>query len=391
MKVEIKIPAMGESVTQAIVSNIIKASGSYVKLDEDILELETDKVNQVLHAPQNGQLTLSIKKGDTVKIDQVIGFVETDAKAPAGEAPPLPPLPKEQKPTPAESKPPEAQKTEVQKPEAQKPASESARVTMTDFASSIKEGPKIPLPSAKPEAPKAKSTGEKATRKKMSNLRKVIAARLVEAKNTTAMLTTFNEVDMSAIMIIRNREKDNFLKQHGVKLGFMSFFVKAVVAALKQIPEVNAILDGDEIVTFSTYDIGVAVSTERGLMVPVIKNCDQLNFGSVEKAIENYSKKAREATISIDDLRGGSFTITNGGVFGSLLSTPILNPPQSAILGMHTIVKRPVVVDDEIVIRPMMYLALSYDHRIIDGKEAVLFLVHVKQSLEDPSRLLLEL
>ena len=364
MKVEIKIPAMGESVAEATISNIIKPSGSYVKLDEDILELETDKVNQVLHAPQNGQLTLNVKKDDTVKIGQVIGFVDTDAKAPSGEAPPAPPPPR---------------------PEPRKIEGEGARVMMPEFAASLKEGPKA-QPAEKP-----KVTGEKAARKKMSNLRKVIAARLVEAKNTTAMLTTFNEVDMSAVMMIRNREKDNFLKKYGAKLGFMSFFVKAVVAALKEIPQVNAMIDGDEIVTFSSYDIGVAVSTERGLMVPVIKNCDQLNYAGIEKEIENYAKKAREGTISIDDLRGGSFTITNGGVFGSLLSTPILNPPQSAILGMHAIVKRPVVVNDEIVIRPMMYVALSYDHRIVDGREAVLFLVHLKQSLEDPSRLLLDL
>lgn len=256
---------------------------------------------------------------------------------------------------------------------------------MAEFASSVKEAPKA-VPAPKPQQPEAKTT-----RKKMSNLRRVIASRLVEAKNSTAMLTTFNEVDMSAVMMIRNREKDNFLKKYGVKLAFMSFFVKAVVAALKEIPEVNAMIDGDEIVSFQTYDIGVAVSTERGLMVPVIKNCDQLSYSGIEKEIEVYAKKAREGSISIDDLRGGNFTITNGGVFGSLLSTPILNPPQSAILGMHSIVKRPMVVNDEIVIRPMMYLALSYDHRIVDGKEAVLFLVHVKQSLEDPSRLLLDL
>jgi 2-oxoglutarate dehydrogenase E2 component (dihydrolipoamide succinyltransferase) len=387
MKVEIKIPAMGESVTEAVVSNILKPSGSFVKLDEDILELETDKVNQVLHAPQNGQLTLTVKKDDTVKIDQVIGFVDTDAKAPAQAAPAQPPPPQAQKPAPA------AAVVELQKPatlpEAKKVEGESARVTMTDFAALVKEGLKVSPPPPPAETPKI--VEEKVTRKKMSGLRKVIAARLVEAKNTTAMLTTFNEIDLSAIMMIRNREKDNFLKKYGVKLGFMSFFVKAAVAALKQIPEVNAMIDGDEIVLFKTYDIGVAVSTERGLIVPVIKNCDLLNFGEVEKEIETYAKKAREGTLSIDDLRGGSFTITNGGVFGSLLSTPILNPPQSAILGMHSIVKRPVVVDDEIVIRPMMYVALSYDHRIVDGKEAVLFLVHLRQSLEDPSRLLLDL
>lgn len=256
---------------------------------------------------------------------------------------------------------------------------------MPEFVASLKEGPKPPAPS-----PIIKGDGT-ATRKKMSTLRKVIATRLVEAKNTTAMLTTFNEVDMSAVMEIRSKEKESFVKKHGVKLGFMSFFVKAAVAALKEIPEVNASIDGDEIITYNTYDIGVAVSTSKGLMVPVVRNCDALNFGGVEKAIEAYSKKARDGSMSIDDLRGGSFTITNGGVFGSLLSTPILNPPQSAILGMHSIVKRAVVVGDQIVIRPMMYLALSYDHRIVDGKEAVLFLVHIKQSLEEPSRLLLDL
>jgi len=390
MKVEIKIPAMGESVSEAIISSILKPSGSFVKLDEDILELETDKVNQVLHSPQNGQLTLTVKKDDTVKIGDVIGFVDTDVKAQGNETPPPPASPpKEQKPTPPtpEAEPAKPAAPAFSSPEPQKMEGESARVMMADFAASVKEGPK----SAPPSSEKPTVREDKTTRKKMSNLRKVIAARLVEAKNTTAMLTTFNEIDMSSVMMIRNREKDHFLKKYGVKLGFMSFFVKAVVASLKQIPEVNAMIDGDEIVAFKSYDIGVAVSTERGLMVPVIKNCDQLNFGGIEKEIEVYAKKARDGSISIDDLRGGSFTITNGGIFGSLLSTPILNPPQSAILGMHSIVKRAVVVDDEIVIRPMMYVALSYDHRIVDGKEAVLFLVHLKQSLEDPSRLLLDL
>lgn len=388
MKVEIKIPSLGESVAEAVVSNILKPSGSFVKLDEEILELETDKVNQVLYAPQSGQLTLTVKKDETVKIDQVIGYVDTDVKAPIGAAAPEPkptaaPEPKPAAAAPAAPVPPSAEK---------KSEAESARVMMPEFIASIKEGPKAPAPAAKTQAPQPKAApGEKVTRKKMSSLRKVIASRLVEAKNTTAMLTTFNEVDMSAIMEIRSREKDNFQKKYGNKLGFMSFFVKGVVAALKAIPEVNAYIDKDEIVTVHTYDIGVAVSTERGLMVPVVKNCDQLNFAGIEKEIETYSKKARDGTISVDDLRGGSFTITNGGVFGSLLSTPILNPPQSAILGMHSIVKRPVVVNDEIVIRPMMYIALSYDHRIVDGKEAVLFLVHLKQSLEDPSRLLLDL
>ncbi|MES2122337.1 MAG: dihydrolipoyllysine-residue succinyltransferase [Chlamydiota bacterium] len=372
MKVEIKIPSMGESVSEAIVSNILKPSGSVVKIDEEILELETDKVNQVLYAPQSGTLTLSVKKEETVKIGQVIGFVDTEgaaASAPEVKAP----APEVKAPTAPTPTPPPASK-------------ESARVMMPEFAASVQK----PAPAPTPTTPKPVDES-KVSRKKMSSLRKVIASRLVEAKNTTAMLTTFNEVDMSAIMEIRNREKDTFLKKHGVKLGFMSFFIKGVVAGLKAIPEINAYIDKDEIVTLGTYNISVAVSTERGLMVPVIQGCDELSFGDIEKALEKYAKKAREGTISIDDLRGGSFTITNGGVFGSLLSTPILNPPQSAILGMHSIVKRAVVVNDQIVIRPMMYIALSYDHRIVDGKEAVLFLVHLKQSLEDPSRLLLNL
>jgi 2-oxoglutarate dehydrogenase E2 component (dihydrolipoamide succinyltransferase) len=379
MKVEIKIPALGESVSEAIISSILKPSGSLVKLDEEILELETDKVNQILYAPQSGQLTLMVNKEDTVKIGQVIGFVDTDAKAPAADRPaPTPPPAAEQPATP------------TPRPSAEpKSMEENARVMMPEFVASLREGRTAPSPSAKAATPLPSE--DQPMRKKMSNLRKVIATRLVEAKNTTAMLTTFNEVDMSAVMEIRAREKDNFLKKYGVKLGFMSFFVKGVVAALRANPQVNASIDGDEIISYSTYDIGVAVATERGLMVPIVRNCDKLNFGSVEKQIESYSKKAREGTITIDDLRGGSFTITNGGVFGSLLSTPILNPPQSAILGMHAIVKRPVVIQDEISIRPMMYTALSYDHRIIDGKEAVLFLVHLKQSLEDPSRLLLDL
>ncbi len=348
MNVDIKVPTLGESVSEATIARIIKPSGSVVKLDEEILELETDKVNQVLHAPAAGVLTLSVTQGAVVKIGERVGSVNTEGAA-------LPPPP-----------PPVAA--------AETPVRRSA----ADF-----------LQSAPVEKTHPLSGG--VSRRKMSALRKVIATRLVEVKNTTAMLTTFNEVDMSAIMAIRAQEKEPFIKKHGVKLGFMSFFVKAVVAALKSNPSVNAAIDGDEILTYNTYDIGVAVSTDRGLMVPVIRGCDGLNFGQIEKALEGYAAKARSGSMGIDDLRGGSFTITNGGVFGSLLSTPILNPPQAAILGMHAIIKRPVVIDDAIVIRPMMYLALSYDHRLIDGKEGVLFLVHLKQLLEDPSRLLLDL
>ncbi|MES2345449.1 MAG: dihydrolipoyllysine-residue succinyltransferase [Chlamydiota bacterium] len=378
MKVEIKIPTMGESVSEAIISTILKPSGSAVKKDEEILELETDKVNQVLYAPETGHITFTVKQDDTVKVGQVIGFVETEA---AGIK--------------SESKPAEPKTAEVKPSPQPKTSTESARKMAGEFAAELKT-PSPPLPPSTPkQTPPAPIKQEpvkegKITRKRMSNLRKMIAARLVDAKNTTAMLTTFNEVDMSVIMEIRAREKDKFQKHHGVKLGMMSFFVKGVVAALKAIPEVNAYIDGEEIVTVYTYDIGVAVSTDKGLMVPVLRDCDQLNFGQIESQIEDFAKKARSGKISVDDLRGGSFTITNGGRFGSLLSTPILNPPQSAILGMHAIVNRPVAVDKEVVIRPMMYLALSYDHRIVDGKEAVLFLVHLKEHLEDPARLLLD-
>lgn len=375
MNVEIKIPTMGESVSEAIVSNLLKPSGSYVKADEEIVELETDKVNQVLYAPQAGALNWQVKAGDTVKIGQVIGQIDTAAQAPAAAPSPA-------KPAPTPTPPPAPQPT----PAAPISSSESARKLVPEFITEMKQPPSSTQPAA-PATPLAPP----ATRKKMSNLRKVIAQKLVEAKNTTAMLTTFNEADMTAIMEIRAKEKDNFAKKYGVKLGFMSFFVKGVVAALKAVPQVNSYIQGDEIVQMHSYDIGIAVSTERGLLVPVVRGCDELTFGGIESALEKYAKKAREGTIGVDDLRGGSFTITNGGVFGSLLSTPILNPPQSGILGMHAIVKRPVAVDDAVVIRPMMYLALSYDHRVIDGKEAVMFLVHLKQNLEDPTRLLLEL
>jgi len=361
MKVDIKIPQMGESVTEAIVSNIMKPSGSFVARDEEILELETDKVNQPLYAAESGRLDLMVQVGDKVVIGQTIGSIDTEKKGAVQEEKPV-----------------------VQAPVEVAPSSFSAR--------KMPEERFTKAPEQKPATiPNVPQTPVNTNRRKMSNLRKVIAERLVEAKNTTAMLTSFNEVDLSSVIAIRAREKDAFFAKYGVKLGFMSFFIKAAVAALQEFPDVNSQIEGDEIVTPKSQDIAVAVSTERGLMVPVIRNCADLSFGLIEKSLETLAKQAREGRISVDALRGGSFTITNGGVFGSLLSTPILNLPQSAILGMHSIVKRPVVVDDQIVIRPMMYLALSYDHRIIDGKEAVLFLVHIKKSLEDPTRLLLDL
>ncbi len=378
MKVDIKVPPLGESVSQATVSRIIEQTGSLVNRDQEIIELETDKVNQVLFAPQAGKLELTVAVGQAVTVGQVIGSVDTSVSAPA--------------PTPVKPADVSAQvaASAAPKPVEAKPAptvtttGPSARIQPAESISRVEK----PAPSIqKPPSPPPVSS----ERRRMSGLRRTIAQRLVEVKNTTAMLTSFNEADMTQVMEIRAREKENFQKKYGVRLGLMSFFVKATTAALKAFPNVHAFIEGDDIVQFSNFDIGVAVSTDKGLMVPVVRGCDAASFGDIEKQIETYAKKARDGSISIDDLRGGCFTITNGGVYGSLLSTPILNPPQSAILGMHSITKRPVALNDQVVIRPMMYLALSYDHRLIDGKEAVQFLVHIKQNIEDPSRLLLEL
>ncbi|GAB5411879.1 MAG: dihydrolipoyllysine-residue succinyltransferase [Chlamydiales bacterium] len=360
MKVEIKVPPAGESVTEAQVASIIAANGTHVEKDAEILEIETEKVNQVLHAPASGTLELSVNVGDTVQIGQVVGSVDS-------EGAPAPEIKKE------ETKPEPGPQPKTEGP--------SARIMPDDF---LTQEEKKPTPEIKKEA----TTDQ--TRKRMSGLRKTIAKRLVEVKNQTAMLTTFNEVDMQNVIEIRAKEKEAFEKQHGVRLGFMSFFAKACVQALKKFPEINAYLEGDEIVYNNHYNLSFAVSTEKGLMVPVLRNCEDLSFAEIEKGISDYAKKAREGKIGIDELKGGTFTLTNAGKFGSLCSTPILNPPQSAILGMHNIVKRPVVVDDEIVIRPMMYLALSYDHRIVDGEQAVSFLMHIRKNLEEPARLMLD-
>lgn len=393
---------MGESISEATIGTILKDSGSRVAADDELIELETDKVNQVLYAPQAGVVHWSIKKDDQVKIGQVLGTIETSQEA---VAPPAP-SPKTEKPVPVEQPPAAAKKPEAQAPPSSQPSplpstkplpapSAEARITKDSFIAELapKKAPTQPaeLPAALASFSSAAAPGERReSRKKMSRIRKVIAARLVEAQHQTAMLTTFNEADMSHIMALRDSYKDPFTKLHNTRLGFMSFFIKASVSALKAFPNVNAYIDGEDIVTREYYDIGVAVGTEKGLFVPIIKHCDTLSFADIERAIENFAKKARDGNLVADDLQGGGFTITNGGIYGSLLSTPILNPPQSAILGMHKIMKRPVVVNDEIVIRQMMYLALSYDHRIIDGKEAVSFLVHIKNNLEDPSRMLLD-
>lgn len=375
----IVVPGMGESITEAVIGQIFKQSGSLVKEDDEILELETDKVNQVLHAPKAGIVTLTVKQGDRVTIGQVVGSIaEGEAKQEAPQAP------KVSAPAQVEPTPP---KPEVKlEPKPEQPKQEEVRISKESFLEE-KEAPKSqPVPTAR--IPQELKPGQ--TRKKMSMIRQTIAKRLVEAKQMTAMLTTFNEVDMSQVMAIREKYKEPFQKKYGVKLGFLSFFAAAITSALKAHPLVNATIDGDEIIENSQIDLGVAISTDRGLVVPVVKDIEKLSFSEIEKAIETFAKKAREGGLTVEDIKGGTFTLTNGGTFGSLLSTPILNFPQSGILGMHKIEKRPVVVDDQIVIRPMMYIALTYDHRIIDGKEAVQFLVHVKDLLEDPSRFVID-
>lgn len=373
---------MGESISEAIIGEILIASGSNVKADDAILEIETDKVNQVLYAPQAGVLTLKVNQGDKVSIGQVIGDISSNGKEEGREQQPKPTVQQE----PVRAK-------EVREPLKPAVHGEEIRKTKENFLEDLKQKeettPRL-KEKVKSEPVIQKSPRGNETRRKMSNIRKVIAKRLVEAQQTTAMLTTFNEIDMSHVMDLREHYKEAFIKKYGVKLGFMSFFVKATVSALEAFPDLNSYIDGDDIVHREYYDIGIAVGTEKGLIVPVIRGCDKLSYAGIEQAIDSYAKKAKEGKLLVDDLQGGGFTITNGGVYGSLLSTPILNPPQSGILGMHKIEKRPVVVDDQIVIRPMMYIALSYDHRIVDGKEAVSFLVHLKNMLEDPSRLLIE-
>lgn len=378
IKYEIKVPSLGESIAEVTIGKIISPSGTFVAMDGEILELETDKVNQVLYAEVAGKITLQVKQGEKVKIGQTIGLIEPSQEVkksvPSPEPKPVAP------PSPLSSASSDGPSLRYTKEEflsdLQKPI-EAAPVQVQE----VREKKVIPEASQKQVV--------RETRRPMTTLRKVIAKKLVDAQKTMAMLTTFNEVDLLKVMELRESYKEVFLKKHGCKLGFMSFFVKAVVSALEAYPDLNAWIDGEEIVHREYYDIGVAVGTDKGVIVPVLRDCDLSSFAEIEQSIENYAKKAREGKLALADLQGGGFTITNGGVYGSMLSTPILLPPQCGILGMHKIEKRPVVIDDQIVIRPMMYLALSYDHRLIDGKEAVSFLVHVKNMLEEPSRLIL--
>ena len=372
MSVEVKVPAVGESITSGILSVWHKKDGDAVNSGDVLFTLETDKVSTEVVAPEGGVLKTLAAEGDEVKIEQVIATIEAGGAAPAPKAaaPEKAEAPKEVK----EEKKAEPKKAE---PAAAAPAPASA------------PAPKAEAP--KPAAP-SKITGPddpRVTRKKLSPLRRKIASQLVMAQHTAAILTTFNECDMSGVMALRKEMQEEFTKKHGVKLGFMSFFVKAVVDALKLVPAINSRMDGDDLIQNSYFDVGMAVGTERGLIVPVLRDCDQKSFADIEKDLAGYAAKAREGKISIDDLKGGVFTVSNGGVYGSLLSTPILNPPQSGILGLHKIQERPVAEKGQVVIRPMMYLALSYDHRVVDGKEAVTFLVRVKDCIENPARLLL--
>lgn len=423
MATEIRVPALGESVTEATVAKWIRQAGEGVAADEPLVELETDKVTLEVNAPAAGTLAeITIAEGATVEVGALLGVIAegaapavTAAATPAAAtaAPTATPAPAaEAAPAPAAPPPPAAASAALDKPlspavrrlveennldPARIAASgKDGRLVKADVLAAIAAGTakasavSAPTPAASaPVAPRADDPREERVR--MSRLRQAIARRLKEAQNTAAMLTTFNEVDMGAVMALRNEYKAEFEKKHGVRLGFMSFFAKAAIAALKELPAVNAEIHGDEVIYKNYYDIGVAVGTPQGLVVPVVRDADQLSFAGIEKTIGELGLKARDGKLTLADMSGGTFTISNGGVYGSLMSTPILNPPQSGILGMHKTQMRPMAVGDKVEIRPMMYLALSYDHRIIDGREAVTFLVRVKEAIEDPRRLLLDM
>jgi 2-oxoglutarate dehydrogenase E2 component (dihydrolipoamide succinyltransferase) len=401
--VEIKVPPGGESITEALVSQWLKKDGDYVQANEPVVVMETDKAISEVVAPAAGKLKITTEAGKKVPIGTILGAVDETAKAPAAVSAPAAEQAVKAPAAPAKTEP---KKEPILSPAARVHAEEKkvdtgalvgsgrgGRIIKEDVmaATSSKPAPSGSIaPTAVTVISKNGAPGPRETRQRMSMIRSSIARRLVESRQTTAQLTTFNEVDMSAVMALRNKFKDKFKDKYGIGLGFMSFFVKAVIEGLRAFPVVNGRIEGEEVVLCHYYDIGIAVSTERGLMVPVIRNCDQLSFAEIEKHIAEMAAKARDGKIAVSDLQGGTFTITNGGVFGSLMATPILNPPQSGILGMHAIKERPVVVDGQIVARPMMYLAFTYDHRIIDGRESVQFLVRVKECIEDPQRLMLE-
>jgi 2-oxoglutarate dehydrogenase E2 component (dihydrolipoamide succinyltransferase) len=404
---EIRVPTLGESVTEATIGKWFKQPGDPVAVDEPLVELETDKVTIEVPAPAAGVLgEIAAKDGQTVAVGALLGQIKDGASAPAAKAPAPSVERPASSPAPAKASSPDTPLA----PSVRKLAAESGmdaatvpgsgkdgRVTKGDMMAAIERAAAAPTPVAQPAAAvqvRAPSPADDAAREervKMTRLRATIARRLKEAQNTAAMLTTFNEVDMSAVMHLRGQYKDLFEKKHGTKLGFMGFFVKACVQALKEIPAVNAEIDGTDLIYKNYYHIGIAVGTERGLVVPVVRDCDAKSLAQIEKEIADFGRRARDGALKIEEMQGGTFTITNGGVYGSLMSTPILNAPQSGILGMHKIQERPMVVAGKIEVRPMMYLALSYDHRIVDGREAVTFLVRVKEVLEDPARLVVDL
>ncbi len=410
---EIRVPTLGESVTEATIGKWFKKAGDSVAVDEPLVELETDKVTIEVPAPAAGVLTdVAVKDGDTVAVGALLGAIKEGAGAtpakPAAKAAEAAP---QAAPPPKSAPAPKAPAADVPlAPSVRKIAAETGmdasavpgtgkdgRVTKGDMLAAIERAAAQPTPIATPaaavqvRAPSPADDVAREERVRMTRLRQTIARRLKDAQNTAAMLTTFNEVDMTHVMALRNQYRDLFEKKHGVKLGFMGFFVKACVQALKEIPAVNAEIDGTDIIYKNYYHIGIAVGTERGLVVPVVRDCDVKSIAEIEKTIAEFGRRARDGTLKIDEMQGGTFTITNGGIYGSLMSTPILNAPQSGILGMHKIQERPMVVAGKIEARPMMYLALSYDHRIVDGREAVTFLVRVKESLEEPARLVLDL
>jgi len=412
MLIEVKVPQLSESVAEATLLSWHKKQGELVKRDENLIDIETDKVVLELPAPDSGVLSKVIKgDGSTVASNEVIATIDTDGKAVAGAAASAATAAAPSAPRAAEKPPaPPAASVKAEAPTvmpaARKIAADNSldtsqlsgsgrggRVTKEDVVTRL-QAPQAPRPSAPLPSPVNvdRMLGDRPEQRvAMSRLRQRVAERLVQSQSTAAILTTFNEVNMQPVMELRNRYKDKFEKEHGVKLGFMSFFVKAAVHALKKYPVVNASVDGTDIVYHGYFDIGIAVGSPRGLVVPIVRNCDQMTFAGIEKSIADYGKRAQDGKLTIEELTGGTFSISNGGVFGSMLSTPIINPPQSAILGIHATKERPVVENGQIVARPMNYLAVSYDHRIIDGREAVLFLVAIKEALEDPSRLLLEL
>jgi 2-oxoglutarate dehydrogenase E2 component (dihydrolipoamide succinyltransferase) len=422
MPVEIKIPEVGESITEGVLVEWSASDGAVVAVEDPLLVLETDKITMNVNAEHAGRLKIVVAEGETVEVGQVVGTIDTEAAA--AEPPPA-----AAKPTPpaADTAAPPAAAAEAAAPQPPSVADglspavrrmvlehgvdpnliegtgKGGRILKGDVIRYIEStaaapktapAPEVAAPSASTPAaaaPPSVAAGERQTRAPMSRLRQRLAERLVEVQHNAAILTTFNEADMSAVMDLRAAYKESFKKRHGIGLGFMSFFVKAAVDALKTVPGVNAFIEGDQIVTNHYYDIGVAVSTEKGLVVPVVRDTDRLTMAEIEASIADLAQRAQERRLELSDLTGAVFTISNGGVFGSLLSTPILNPPGSAILGMHSIQKRPVAVDDEVVIRPMMYLAVSYDHRIVDGREAVTFLKRIVECIENPERMMLEI